>query len=105
VGSASASVEAAIYRLAQEALANIHRHASASRAGVRLVGTKRFIHLIVSDDGIGVTPDEQRKSKSIGVGIVGMEERVRELGGRFSMRGVDKGTLLSVSLPRVKSNI
>jgi len=105
VGSASASVEAAIYRLAQEALANIHRHASASRASVRLVGTKRYIHLIVSDDGVGVAPDEQRKSKSIGVGIVGMEERVRELGGRFSMRGVDKGTLLSVSLPRIKSNV
>jgi len=69
------------------------------------VGTKRYIHLIVADDGVGVAPDEQRKGKSIGVGIVGMEGRVRELGGRFSMRGVDKGTLLSVSLPRIKSNV
>ncbi|MGE5064409.1 MAG: sensor histidine kinase [Myxococcales bacterium] len=104
LGGASASVEAAIYRLTQEALANIHRHASASRASVRVVGTKRFIHMVVSDDGIGVAPDEQRASKSIGVGIVGMKERVRELGGRFSMRRVEKGTVLSVSLPRVKPN-
>lgn len=102
VGEICASVEAAIYRLAQEALANIHRHASASRAGVRLVGTKRCIHLVISDDGIGLDTGGERKRNSIGVGIVGMRERVRELGGRFSMHRIEKRTVLGVSLPRLK---
>ena len=104
VGRASASVEAAIYRLAQEALSNIHHHASASRVAVRLVGTDRCIHLVISDDGIGFDVASSRDQPSIGVGIVGMEERVRELKGRFSIRRIAERTVLSASLPRWKSD-
>jgi signal transduction histidine kinase len=101
----SASVQSALYRLAQEALANIHRHSAAKRASVRLVGTKRCFHLIISDDGIGFDLREGHGARTIGVGIVGMAERVSELGGRFSMRRAPaKGTILSVSIPRWKRN-
>jgi two-component system NarL family sensor kinase len=104
VDQASASVELAVYRLAQEALANIHRHAAADRANVRLVGTKRCLHLVISDNGVGFDFAEGRNGQSLGVGVLGMAERVRELGGRFSIhRSQPKGTILSASLPRSKS--
>ena len=102
VGLASASVEAAIYRLAQEALANIHRHASAKHAVVRLVGREHFIHLMIGDDGIGFDPATASHRHPMGVGIMGMSERVRELGGRLSIHRAQKGTALTVSLPREK---
>ena len=102
VGAASASVEAAIYRLSQEALANIHRHASAKRATIRLVGRQHCLHLIVLDDGIGLHALDVSEAKTIGVGLMGMRERVRELGGRISMKSGAQGTVVTVSLPRLK---
>jgi len=102
VGEASATVEATIYRLTQEALSNIHRHASARRAAVRLVGKERYIHLVISDNGVGFKIDSPPNGASVGVGIVGMEERVRELGGRFSICRIAEQTVLSASLPRLK---
>lgn len=101
VGRSSASVEAAIYRLAQEALANIHRHASAKHALVRLIGREHVIHMMIGDDGIGFDPAKAAHHR-MGVGVTGMAERVRELGGRISIRRADKGTVLTVSLPREK---
>lgn len=102
VGSASASIEAAIYRLAQEALANIHRHAAAKHAMVRLIGRERAIHMMIGDDGIGFDAARANHHHRMGVGVTGMSERVRELGGRISIRGSEKGTILTVSLPREK---
>jgi signal transduction histidine kinase len=102
VGLASASVEAAIYRLAQEALSNIHRHAAAGHALVRLIGRERFIHLMIGDDGIGFDPATANQHRRMGVGVTGMSERVRELGGRLSIHRALKGTVLTVSLPREK---
>jgi len=103
-GEASASVEAAMYRLAQEALANIHRHAGASRAAIRLVGKKGCLHLVITDDGVGIS-EGMRSPQSIGVGIMGMRERVHELGGRISIRRAVQGTILTVSLPRDKRTV
>ena len=105
VGEASASIEAALYRLAQEALSNIHRHANATTANVRLLGTERYLHLLISDDGIGFDLAADATRKGMGVGVVGMRERVRELAGRFSIRRASKGTVLSVALPRIKGDI
>lgn len=105
VGEACASVEAAIFRLAQEALSNIHRHASASSAGVRLVGTNRCLHLVISDDGVGLEEVKLHGNVPVGVGILGMNDRIRELGGRFSMRRIDDRTVISASLPRWKADL
>jgi two-component system NarL family sensor kinase len=102
VGEASASVEAAVYRLAQEALANIYRHAGAKRATVRLVGREHYLHLMISDDGIGFDAADRHLRQAMGVGVIGMKERVRELGGRISIHRVPKGTAVTVSLPRRK---
>ncbi len=102
VGEASASVEAAVYRLAQEALANIYRHAGAKRATVRLVGREHYLHLMIGDDGIGFDATDRHLHQAMGVGVIGMTERVRELGGRISIHRVPKGTAVTVSLPRRK---
>lgn len=106
-GKASASVEATIYRLAQEALANIHRHARATRAVVRLVGRARCLHLVIGDDGVGIDAASSPGGRSIGVGVgvMGMRERVHELGGRISIRRAFQGTVLTVSLPRQKRTL
>jgi signal transduction histidine kinase len=99
-GEVSPSVEAAIYRMAQEALANIHRHAGANYTRVRLVGRKRYLHLMIQDDGIGFDLVESEKGHSLGVGVMGMRERVCELGGRLSIGRAVKGTAITVSFPR-----
>lgn len=104
-GEASASVEAAIYRLSQEALANIHRHAGAARAIIRLVGRKACLHLVIGDDGVGINAADSPSGRSIGVGVMGMKERVHELGGRISIRRAVQGTVLTVSLPRRKRTV
>lgn len=101
-GEASASVEAAIYRLSQEALANIYRHARATHATVRLVGRKSCLHLVIGDDGIGFHVMDVASRNSLGVGVIGMQERVRELGGRMSIQRAAQGTVVTVSLPRHK---
>ena len=101
-GDVSASVEAAIYRLSQEALANIYRHAGATHATVRLVSRKNCLHLIVGDDGVGFHGVDVASRNSLGVGVIGMQERVRELGGRMSIQGAAQGTVLIASLPRHK---
>jgi two-component system, NarL family, sensor kinase len=101
-GEASASVEAAIYRLSQEALANIYRHAGATHAAVRLAGRKNCLHLVIGDDGVGFQVADVASRTSLGVGVMGMQERVRELGGRMSIQSAAQGTVLTVSLPRHK---
>ncbi len=101
-GEVSASIEAAIYRLAQEALANIYRHAKAGHATVWLVGRVRYLHLMIRDDGIGFDAAAPDHRHPLGVGLTGMRERVRELGGRLSIQRADKGTAITVSLPRQK---
>jgi two-component system NarL family sensor kinase len=101
-GEAADSIRAAIYRLAQEALSNIHRHAHAKRAIIRLVGRKHYLHLLIQDDGVGFDPRRATELQSLGVGVTGMRERVRELGGRLKLQRAEQGTALTVTLPRDK---
>lgn len=104
IGAASASVESTLYRIAQEALANIHRHARATTVSAELISSGDRIHLIIGDNGIGFDV-AQLKGASVGVGIVGMRERVREMGGRFALHSLRPGTALIASLPREKPHL
>jgi len=63
------------------------------------------LHLIVLDDGVGLHALDVSEAKSIGVGLMGMRERVHELGGRISMKSGVQGTVVTVSLPRLKRTI
>ncbi|HET7892029.1 MAG TPA: sensor histidine kinase [Candidatus Sulfotelmatobacter sp.] len=99
--------ELVLFRVLQESLTNVHRHSGASAARVCLKrGTDRF-ELEVGDNGKGIPEDRlQRFNASMGtsgVGIAGMRERVRELGGRLEIRSVKNGTTISVALPAMRA--
>jgi two-component system NarL family sensor kinase len=90
-----AAVEVAAYRIAQEALTNVARHAEAQRCLLRLSLTHDTLSLDISDDGKGIPA-----SHSIGVGLHAMHERASELGGSCVVtRGASGGTLIQVRLP------
>jgi len=91
-------VALALLRVAQEALTNIHRHASAARVWVRLTSNGDSIELSVRDDGRGISPEFEGGSFS-GVGLQGMRHRMERLAGQFSVRRLKQGTRLVARAP------
>ncbi|MDR1854371.1 MAG: response regulator [Azoarcus sp.] len=84
----------AVFRLVQEALTNVSRHAQASEVVVDLSVAAGRLRLVVQDDGVGFDVAKPRK----GFGLLGMSERVNMLGGEMSVDG-SHGTRISVALP------
>jgi len=80
-------VETTLFRVAQEALTNVRKHARASVVHVVLDRTGTGVRLRVTDDGRGFIPEESPKSSGPGerVGLSGMRERLSLLGGRFEL--------------------
>jgi len=85
-----------IYRIVQEALQNVSRHARAKTVQIALTGTNdRTLNLEIADDGQGFLPDKEK-----GVGLLGMEERVAHLHGTFHLDStLGSGTRIHVQLP------
>jgi len=84
-----------VYRLVQEALNNAVRHSGARNARVRVEQTGEKIRVVVTDDGRGFNPERVR-----GMGILGMEERVKRLGGNLNIESkTGQGTTLIAELP------
>lgn len=83
-----------IFRIVQEALANVYRHASASEVSVELRRFASWLHLIITDDGLGINAKSRacgyRRPRS-GVGIRGMRMRLNQIGGRLRIRQPTKG--------------
>lgn len=92
--------ELAIFRAAQESLANIIRHADAGRVRIRLTRQGQQVVLVVSDDGRGFPPgsDLATFERNGHLGLVGMRERIAALGGSVSVRG-DAGVTVRVEVP------
>lgn len=89
-----------LYRIVQEALNNILKHADARRVQVRIGRMNGSIHLSVRDDGRGFDADAARDAAGSGLGLQGMAERVRMLGGNLAIESeAGKGTLLRASFP------
>jgi len=98
--------ELVLFRVLQESLTNVHRHSGASAASVRLTRDTDQLQLEVGDNGTGIPEERLRRfntSVGTGVGITGMRERVRELGGHLEIHSVKTGTTVSVALPVMKS--
>ncbi len=97
-------LEIAIFRIVQEALSNIYRHSKSKTAKIRLSASPRECILEVSDQGQGIAPDIlQRLNEGtaiLGVGIAGMRERVRQLGGRLEILSGPRGTTVRSVFPR-----
>lgn len=86
------------FRILQESLTNIVRHAHATRVTIRLAQSPELLTLEVSDNGIGVTP--QRLESTTSWGLVGMRERARACGGEFSLAArPDGGTVVALRVP------
>jgi len=96
--SAPLPVKITLYRVLQEALANSFKHAQADTITVRLTGQGTNISLEVSDDGGGFDTADRETGDTLG--LVGMRERIRLLGGTFSVSSVmGAGTTINVCLP------
>ena len=95
-------VELTSFRVLQESLTNVHRHAASSTAHIRLRVEDGSLHLEIKDSGKGIPKDVLEASRdtlgTLGVGLRGMNERVRQLGGTLALLS-DGGTTVKVSLP------
>ena len=99
-------LETAIFRVVQECLTNIHRHSGGSFARILISQSDDQVKIEVQDNGRGIPADKRSQIISTptgtpGVGIRGMRERLRQLGGTLEIRsdGEGKGTLISARLP------
>lgn len=97
-------IEVTLFRVAQEALANVGRHAGASRAGLTLSYMDDVVVLDVRDDGVGLGPDHVP-----GFGLAAMEQRVRRVSGTLVVEGGDAGsgdgTAVSATVPALPAAV
>ncbi|HEY0847499.1 MAG TPA: PAS domain S-box protein [Noviherbaspirillum sp.] len=88
----------ALFRILQESLNNVIRHARASQVRISLHRQENKLVMRIADNGIGIYPDCRRKANSFG--LVGIEERINALGGELDIASdIDRGTTLTVFLP------
>jgi signal transduction histidine kinase len=94
-GRLDPELETTVYRIVQEALSNIAKHARAERVGVRVALDYDGVRLEVSDDGQGFNP----AARAEGFGLVGMRERVALAQGRLDIESSSEGTVVTARLP------
>jgi two-component system NarL family sensor kinase len=93
-------IEMALFRIVQEGLTNTHRHSGSSTATIRLMADQEHVQLEVQDAGTGLSgPQTDDAAAALGVGITGMRERVKQLGGRMEMETGAHGTTVRVTVP------
>jgi PAS domain S-box-containing protein len=102
-GRLSQEAETALFRIVQESLSNIQRHSGSKTAGIRLRGDSDCVELQVSDQGRGmdqITMDRGGDAGSrLGVGMLGMRERMAQLGGRLEVESSSSGTAVRATIP------
>ena len=88
----------ALYRVAQEALTNVERHAGASQVTLSLEGNRRGAKMCIADDGRGLT-DQRNGDPRAGLGLRNMQERVEKLNGTLRVLSSRKGTVIEAQVP------
>jgi signal transduction histidine kinase len=94
-------VETALFRIVQECLTNVQRHSGSSTARIQLVRKPQQVALEVRDQGRGLPAEilsRRNAVESLGVGLLGMRERVRQLGGQLRIDSNGKGTTIQVEI-------
>jgi PAS domain S-box-containing protein len=104
VGRLPRDSELALFRVLQESLTNVHRHSGSETAHIRLMTKDGMGVLQIEDQGKGMPTDLLEQSGpdwmgALGVGLRGMNERMRQLGGRLEVVSTEKGTRVSASVP------
>ncbi len=100
LGRLDSDIETALFRVVQECLLNVHRHSSSTTASVSLNRENGEIKLQVGDEGVGMTTTQDPDGMGLGVGLLGIRERIRQLNGKleiFSNKG--KGTTVVATIP------
>ena len=99
VGRLAPETEMALYRVAQEALHNVAKHAQAHTASVQLSRQGASVRLVIEDDGVGFPP-KTSNSRGHSFGLAGIKERVHSMGGSVRLQSArGKGTRLEVVVP------
>ncbi|GAC1622416.1 MAG: hypothetical protein PVS2B2_16410 [Candidatus Acidiferrum sp.] len=94
-------MDLAIFRIVQECLTNVYRHSGSPNAFIRVSPNAGQISIQVRDEGKGMP--SSTITKTSGVGLRGIRERVRELGGTLTIESSDKGTIVTATLPRASA--
>jgi PAS domain S-box-containing protein len=105
LGRLPRDVELSLFRIVQECLTNIHRHSESPTAFVRLARSRQEVTLEVKDEGKGFSPNGApiaSSGETPGVGLRGMRERLRQLGGQLEITSNGTGTLVLAKLPVVE---
>ncbi len=108
LGRLPQDLETAIFRMVQECLTNIHRHSESPVARIRIRRTDSEVSLEVEDRGKGIPPEKRQAMDSggtAGVGIRGMRERLRQLGGSLEINSNDTGTVVVARLPVASTSL
>jgi signal transduction histidine kinase len=96
-------IELTLFRVMQEALTNVHRHSGSSTADILIQKVGQQIILEVKDQGCGIKPEVLARSQAagagLGIGLTGMCERVRDLGGVLEIDSDSSGTAVKVTIP------
>ncbi len=106
-GRLSPELETAIFRVVQECLTNIHRHSGSPIAKIRLLRLNGEVHVEVKDKGKGIPIEKREEMASAGmpgVGIRGMRERMRQLGGALEITSNGDGTVILARLPAIENS-
>jgi signal transduction histidine kinase len=100
LGRLPADIETALFRVVQESLGNIHRH-SGSTSAIRIGRDPGTVRLEIRDEGGGLTPALRQgiKEMTVGVGIAGMRERLRQVGGQLEIESSDRVTTVRAIVP------
>jgi len=91
------ALEIAYFRIIQEALTNVHRHSGSPRASIRLTADAERVMLEIIDQGKGFTHAPGQSGARLGVGMMGMRERIHQLGGQFEIISGCQGTTVRVA--------
>ena len=105
LGRMPEEMELSIFRVVQECLTNIHRHAESPTAGIRITQDDAYLTVEIEDAGKGIPLEKQHalaSSFQTGVGLYGMRERLRRLGGTLEIQSNGQGTRVMAILPFVR---
>lgn len=108
LGRVPRDVETSVFRIVQESLTNIQRHAGSATASVTMGRDDDRLFVEIADDGRGLPPAVRNDRDALlasGVGIAGINERVHELGGEMTIQSTDRGTTLRVTLPVGRADV
>jgi signal transduction histidine kinase len=101
LGRLDTDVETALFRVAQECLLNVHRHSSSATASVSLRRDNGNVELQVRDEGVGMTVSQDPGGMGLGVGLLGIQERIRQLAGSLEIvSSSGKGTVVVATVPQ-----